>query len=344
MMSRRPRRPSTCLSLGLALSVLLVSGCAPPDDIEVGLNEVHTDVVFGATSSQEDLPVEAPTTQSPIVLSPRPPAPSFIAPPPVVDELPAPPPRPAPPVVLCPSAGLYEVPEPAGAEIKGKPAEGVYPFDQRGSFQIGEQGPFELPAQTERTVRDVVATGDGGYRYQQVAHQFGATTTTRYDFVRAAAPPTDLLTAGNANTEGIYIASVRTARSGGKVEVFEPASPGLRIFPTPASIGVVWDSVAVDPVRGAAMKLTGAIRERFRVDACGQLIEGWRSEVTIDVTSADSDYVVKADYIVIPQLGGLIAADKVDVTGRYQGADVKQTGASSIKSLTPVRPAPVAPA
>jgi hypothetical protein len=316
--------------------VVILGACGRPDGLEVGLNEVHTNVVFGAAS--KDAPPPALESTSTVLVS-RTPAPSFIAPPPVVSVAPAPAPQPPkPPVVACPSADLYQVPSPAGTEIVGQPVSGVYPFSQAGSFQRKGQQPVSLPSETERTIRDLATTSDGGYRYQQVVEQFGAKTTTAYQFVKAAKAPQAISKNGDTRTDGIYLASVMTQEPDGTIERFEPASPGLKIFPTPAELGLLWNSVAVDAVHSAAMKLTGSIRERFRIDACGDLVEGWRSEVVIEVTTPDSKYVVSADYIVIPDLGGLIGADKVELSGSYHGVEVKQSSTSTIKRLSPVRP------
>jgi hypothetical protein len=335
MIRRRSRRAG--LGTMLAALCMLLSACAPRSDMEVGLNEVHTNVVFGAAKADEPttVPQQPPTS----IRESRTPAPSFIAPPPVV----APPPSARqrdPEPVACQSAGLYDVPPPSGTEIVGQPVAGVYPFSQKGSFERPGQRPTSLPAVTERTIRDVTRTSDGGYRYQQVVEQMSAKTTTTYSYVKAAARPGIVSKTGNASVDGIYITNVTTELPDGGLEIFEPTSPGLRLFPTPAELVVLWDSVAVDAAHGATMRLTGAISDRFRVDACGDLVEGWRSQVVIDVTTRESSYKVNADYIVLPDLGGLIGADKVELAGTYHGvAGVKQTSETSIQRLSPVRAA-----
>ena len=337
MTLRRDRRAG--IGAGIAALCVLVSACGPPNDMEVGLNEVHTNVVFGAKK------VEETTTAPPQTTAPnretRTPAPSFIAPPPVVAPVAGPVRQRVAEAVTCPSAGLYDVPPPAGTEIVGQPVGGVYPFSQKGSFQRPGRPPTPLPTTTERTIRGVTPTGDGGYRYQQVVEQLGAKTTTTYQYVKAAPRPSLAAKNGDAGIDGIYITNVITEGPGGTVEVFEPASPGLRLFPTPADLGVLWSSAAVDARHGAAMRLSGSISDRFRVDACGDLVEGWRSQVVIDVKTPDSSYTLKADYILLPDLGGLIGADKVELAGTYHGiADVKQTSETSIQRLSPIRPAP----
>jgi hypothetical protein len=95
------------------------------------------------------------------------------------------------------------------------------------------------------------------------------------------------------------------------------------------------------------MVLTGSVREKTRIDACGELVEGWGTQATITVlksgiqTGRSTKYV--AFYVVVPQLGGLIVADKVEVRSADNYDAVVQEKPTTAPPTQPAAPAPRTP-
>jgi hypothetical protein len=182
----------------------------------------------------------------------------------------------------------------------------------------------------------VTLTTNGGFTYDVVVTQFGSTTTTTYEVVRRA---------GQSDVDGIYITNTVMTSPDGSVQQFQPLAPGLRILPLPAAVGATWSSAAVDPLRGTATTLDGAVKEIGRVDACGKLVQGWFSQVKVTTKLVGTpenqrDLVIDVGYIIATQLGGLVVADNSSLTGTDRGATVTQQTNSVINGLGPVRPVP----
>lgn len=312
----------------VAVVGLLAGGCAPDQSVDAGMNRYSTDLVMG--SPKKPAPALPPAPQTDI----DPGFPSFIVPPPPAVAPGSPPPTTVPPPapVSCPQAGVLDIPEPAPAEIAGKPAEGVYSYRQTGTAKVGESQ-FVLPGQSERVVQNVVDVGDGVFRYDVAITQFDSTTTTTFEVARRV---------GRSEVDGVFIVRIRKERPGMSPKEFLPVAPGLRIFALPAREATTWRSVATDPIRATTMSLEGAITNRERVDACGELIEGWASKVVVTVTrpgtaSNSQESTIEATYVVAPQLGGLIVSDDVVEKGTDNGVDFEQSTKSWINRLTPVR-------
>jgi hypothetical protein len=217
------------------------------------------------------------------------------------------------------------------------PRAGVYPYRQEGSYQV-DGGPKQpLPEGGERVVTNVVRRSDGTYAFDVAATQLGATTTTTYNVLSPS---------GHPDVDGIYITGIVIDRADGNREAFTPigaqgAGYGLRILPLPAATAATWRSVASDPVRGSSMILDGVVKEPGRVDACGTVVEGWSSQVSIESRAFGrvEPARISATYIIAPQLGGLIVGDVVEVVDAQPDHQVAQRSSALINSLVPVRAA-----
>ena len=328
----RRRRPGRLVPGAALVAVALLSAaCAKPDNLEVGLKDYSTDVVYGGPTTTS--PTTAPP---PLPLAEFTPAfPSFIAPPP--------PPSFGPPVATTPIPVFLDDPCPSaepGSQaadppntFSGSPGRGVYPFGLTGEFKVGGAVRGKLPPLAERFVTNVVNRSDGTFSYDLVIEQFGATTTTTYDLVRRS---------GDPSLDGLYITRTVQKRADGRVEEFAPVSPGLRIIPTPIRPGTTFTSAAVDPIRATSMQLDGRVADIRTVDACGILVKGWASVVTVTVrrTGAPADaaeFTIAATYVIAPQLGGLIIADDVTTKGTDRTLAVESTAIASLKSVSPIR-------
>lgn len=332
-MSDRPNRSRRTLpGLALAVAALLTAGCAKPDGLEVGLKDYSTDVVYGGPTTTPAVPSTLPPPLPAADFTPA--FPSFIVPPP---------PPPSAPVNTAPQPVFIDdpcPPAPAGARtadppttFAGSPGKGVYAYGQNGEFKVGGAVRRRLDPLAERTVTNIANRSDGTFSYDVVISQFGATTTTSYDVVRRFNDP---------SLDGLYITRTVQKRADGGTEEFTPVSPGLRILPTPVRKDTTWSSAAVDPARATSMSLEGRVVDIRQVDACGVLVKGWASSVTIAVRRTTTpenaaDYTITATYVVAPQLGGLFVADDVKVSGSDRGQTVESTAVSRLRDLNPIR-------
>lgn len=101
--------------------------------------------------------------------------------------------------------------------------------------------------------------------------------------------------------------SVVRNRSGQQLGVaFRPSSPVL-VLPLPVGVPMTFDSVGVDATTGASLAIRGTVIGTARVDACGDVVDGWRVESVQAFTASDGRrYVSDVDYVVATQLGGIV--------------------------------------
>jgi hypothetical protein len=125
---------------------------------------------------------------------------------------------------------------------------------------------------------------------------------------------------------GLVIKRIETYDSKGSLQsTFAPVT-GLLMLPLPVQEGLTFESAAVDPATGEEAAFNGQILPRQRVDACGDVIEGY--EVKGTQTFSGSASPRTEDIIVATQLGGVLISDHV------QQADA--TGANAIDTLLTV--------
>jgi hypothetical protein len=312
---------TTCLALcGLALAA-----CAPSNNVNIGLKDYATNVVYGDPSSTTTQP---PAPAPVAALSPG--FPSFIvpAPPP-----PLPPGTPEPPARIieyvpeaCPTADAKARHIPVGPKIVGQPGPGTYTYKQEGKTS-GAGAPLVLPPLGQRTIKNLKVVG--GYPSWDVEIvEFGVTTTTSYRLYRPSSRP---------ELDGLYITRIVQAAPGRAVDEFAPLDPGLRIMQEPAAPGSQWTSVATDPTHAVSMILQGTIKEKGGLDVCGLIEEGWPVDVTLtvrrplDPAGGTNTFATTASYLVSTALGGMIIADSVKQT--TVGADNKPTAERSTSSV-----------
>ena len=312
-----------------AAVALTLAACAPPSTRSAGLSKRSTDIVLGGQTK--------PTTPPPVPESnPQPGFPSFLVPGPPPTSFAAVAPsttvttRPRR-VPACPQADVAVIPEPTAVDVTGPPAAGTYPYRQSGTFAVGGAVRGMLPAESDRTVADVVSRSDGTFSYTVAVEQFGTVTTSTYELVRRS---------GQRETDGIYLTRVVARPASGSPEEFTPVPPGLRIFPLPAASATTWSSVATDPVRATSITLDGAIREPGRVDACGTVVEGWLTQATLTVRRAGTpqssqDMTIRSQYVLVPKLGGLVVGIETLQQGTDRGQAIRVETQALINRLTP---------
>ena len=311
-------------SLLLAVSALLAGACAPSNDLNIGLKDYPTDVVYGdsATTVPEQLPAPFPGAS----LTPG--FPGVFAPPPVPQDFSPPPPRPVEFVPdPCPIADSKSRVIAAAPKILGVPEAGAYSYKQQGSSKSGDAAPVVLPTMAERKIKNVkLVEGEPTFDVEIV--EFGITTLTSYRVRRPAC---------RQEAAGLYI--TRILQTGGKgPEEFLPIQPGLRIFPEPAVPGALFVSAATDPIHQIAMRLQGTVKETRKLDVCGVFVEAWVTDVTIGVRrpgTSEDDYMITASFLVATALGGLVIADSVVQTGKDEGVVLSRSTSSQLIDLAP---------
>lgn len=322
-------------TITVAVAVLIVlAGCAPSNEISIGLKDYATNVVYGDPSASSTtlppppVPEAALTPGFPGFIVPAPPPPPVVAASGTTTTLPA-------PVIQilsekCPLADPKKPPVPAPARVEGAPSAGAYTYRQEGASKVGGGKPVVLPEIGVRTIKDVNVSG-GLPSWNVEITEFGITTTTTYGLRR---------TPGSASTDGLYITRVVQSAPGRPPEEFSPVGQGLRIFPEPASPGAQWRSVASDVIHGTSMTLDGTVRDIRKLDVCGVNVLGWAVDVSIGVRrpldpAGTDDLTTTATFLVATAAGGLFLADSVKQTGTDNGVTIDRSTSSTLIDLVP---------
>lgn len=144
-------------------------------------------------------------------------------------------------------------------------------------------------------------------------------------------PPQGELSQGNPVTgntisyrdpeAGVSIGRIEEmTKDGQPVGVFDPPV-GLLILPLGVREGERFQSAAVDPATGQTAQLTGFIKDKTRIDACGTIIEGWQVESTFTFAGVDGTVSRPWNYVVSTNLGGILIAEDtqfVTTEGTFQ--------------------------
>ncbi|MEY2424694.1 MAG: hypothetical protein QOI61_266 [Actinomycetota bacterium] len=272
----------------VALCALGSTACVKQDDPGVGLVKFDSSAVFGITPKEKavvpdfalpeeafDLPVEVPKR----IIDPKLDGP-------------------------CPAAKLTAFPKAsASVLVKDKPVEGVYRW-KKNLLQIKDatktppimiNQPFALQ---NRAIRRVTNEGTHQFSYQMLAPDpfiGGDTVITTFrvntnpellvDRTVAARtigvtniPGTDVRVANPSDAPGIFITGVEVQDgSGARVSSFSPVQPML-VVPLEGGIvrsGQTFQSVGIDATTGTAIRNDGIVGRTSRVDACGEIVEGY---------------------------------------------------------------------
>jgi hypothetical protein len=324
----------------------VAAGCSGGSGGGVGMRSIESDVVFGAAAEVANTDVGGLSESEATAFDELPE--QFFDPPATrTTRLPQ---REAPPE--CPPAALEEFPDAPATlwgpeDRKAPPREGLYRWQRDGIVTSDETAgrPINVRGFERRLIRNVdlisdEETAEGGnevvFTYEVVQPSISGTNIvlTTYQVKSVGSPPTrsvfnptqgqDEFTAGEPE-RGLVIKRIEVQDSdGAQVSVFEPAT-GLLLLPLRVRPGEQWQSVAFDARTGQRMELAGQTLAKERVDACGDIIEGW--EVTSTLTSTTDDGVTSNtyEYIVAPQYGAILVSEHLRPTAAVGENDLRFT-------------------
>lgn len=245
---------------------------------------------------------------------------------------------PKPPKPVCAEARVDEFPDitaPLNIPLDTMPKEGIYRWKKRGSQTTPDGATVPIEGFEERAIRNVTAIAPDPvttastpslpgavpaptnpdrrkFTFEMVQPFRDGLAVTRYAVDTAArsaeqnSPAGDLRVSTGEPERGVVVDSVTytdlsgTALPGGR---FAPVT-GLLLTPLPIRTGETFQSVAVDPTTQQAWRYDAQLVKRDRVDACGEILEGWRTDGTLTVTGVDGGER-EFSVIVSPQFGGL---------------------------------------
>lgn len=240
----------------------------------------------------------------------------------------------------CPPAALNAFPEetaPLNVPKDRYPKEGEYRWKRTGTYEtpnaldpahpvVQNADGFENRILQKLTKEAADPTSADRLRYTfeivqpEVASGLIATTRYRVDTKAQSADVQNSLgperASGGEPERGLSIKSInRTDSAGNRVSGgnFTPAA-GLLIGPLPIRTGEMFTSIAVDPVTNQTLRYEAQLVKRDRVDACGEILDGWRVEGKL-TTSGSRPSEVKYSVIVAPQLGMLPIYEKIEGAG-----------------------------
>jgi len=286
MLKLLPKKTAAAL---VALVALGSSACVKQDDPGVGLVKFDSSAVFGITPDE------------------KPAVPDFQIPEEIFDLPDVTPPKRAIDDLVdgpCPAAKLTAFPKKsATVRVSDLPPEGVYKW-KRNILQV-KNATTTPPSMKNlafalegRAIRRVTPEGDHQFSFEMLAPdpfipgdtvitKFRVNTNDQLIVDRGVAARTigelnitgtDVRVANPADAPGIFILGIEVQDSdGARVSSFSPVQPML-IAPLEGGIlrsGQEFQSVGIDATTGTAIVNQGVTGRTSRIDACGEIVEGY---------------------------------------------------------------------
>lgn len=357
-MKRFPRSRLSAVSLCVAVGVAS-SACVRPDAPTVGMSRVEANLVFGVT----DVPqaVESPVQQAVArIVAPaggvvqeeqRP----FEFKKPAVPDFTGRKAKPACPEAPITAAALV-APQP---RITGDPRPGTSKWRFEGYATLepspGETLRVESAGFTVRSIRNFERTSEDVFSFEEVTERDDEVIITKYEVNNepVTANPSEgvgiVATPGVGEPErGIVLTyeEVLDKKSGQQVAQFAPGGVGLLMLPLPATAGEQFASTAVDPRTGETRSHEATVQERQRIDACGELVDGWgveyktrRSNDTRGVGAIANTFEFAEQRVFATQYGGVPIFESFELTEEQCGPPCPLKYTSKLAQLEPTPPA-----
>lgn len=205
-----------------------------------------------------------------------------------------------PPAPPCPKAPADRFPKkPSQSLIEGRPLPGNYEWRVNGHEKTNLFGNVKLFPTTQQTIENVQTTTAPNFQFtvheRDLHYGSRALTNTTYE----------------ARADGIYLTKI-VSDVAGNSGTFTP-TPAINIFPLPAGIGNKIESTGIDPSTLEALRITGGVPRRQRVDACGEPLDSFLADTTETFVHGDGSSESRSyQFGVATQLGGMMIYEKVD--------------------------------
>jgi hypothetical protein len=283
-----------------------------------------------------------------------------------------------PPKSTCPPAALTAFPaKEAGQTVEGMPAEGQYRWKRSGTQTVATLPNVKLPIAgfEQRLIRNVKKISETEYTFETVQPELGGNVTTISTFkvkigavsktVSPPVEPPDLtrptspvplpftppgspptlpkpqlpgnVSAGDPE-RGISLMKLQRVDAAGNTSELT-FSPAVLYLPLDIVPGEEFNAVGIDTRTGSVLQHQAKVVKRDRVDACGEVVDGWIVESTQTFTGPAQAAAPRAyRYMIAPQLGGFIISEEIHTSTPQGTTDV-------VLSLGQLKPAalPAAP-
>ena len=322
-------------------------------DIVFGVKPPPPDAPPANTTPGYDGFVGDATTYVPVGPSRSAPTPSFPAPRAPRPSTRNPRPTPLNPAKsACPPAALNAFPAAeAGLTVTGMPAEGQYRWKRNGTQTMATLPGVPIPISgfEQRLVREVKKVSDTEYTFQTVQPELGTGVTVLQTFKvktgavsRGVEPPVQTIPLERPSQlpdevpfpsnpsvpsrvvgdpeRGISLMRIERIDAQGNTSALN-FTPAVLYLPLPIVPGESFESVGIDSRTGQVLQHQAQVVRRERVDACGEIVDGWAVEAT-QTFSGQGTAARSYRYIMAPQMGGLTISEQVKVTAPEGTLDV----------------------
>jgi hypothetical protein len=280
----------------------------------------------------------------------------------------------APPKLTCPPAALTAFPaKEAGQTVEGLPTQGQYRWKRSGTQTVANLPNVKLPVSgfEQRLVRNLVQVSETEYTFETVQPELSGNVTTISTFKvklgavsKTVAPPVEppdltrptspvplpITPPGNQPTlpkpplpgsvsvgdpeRGISLVKLQRVDAAGNSSELA-FSPGVLYLPLDIVPGEEFNAVGIDPRTGSVLQHQAKVIKRDRVDACGEVVDGWVVESTQTFTGPGQTAPPRTyRYLIAPQLGGIIISEEIHTSSPQGTTDV-------VLSLGQLKPAPL---
>lgn len=306
---------------GLVAAVATTAACVHQGPPPVGVRALQANLVFSAAPPPPAPPAIAPV--APLTPSTGPTDISVDLGP--INDQPVYKLRPAlPPPAVCPTAAQNAFPaEEATANSRGTPAAGTYRWKRSGTYQLNLAPGATLSTTgfEGRLIRNVQSQAADGsqYTFETVQPDLrGDTVITGWQVKTAAlsATPQELtVQAPNIGDpeRGLALKSQTVVGPDGKTKHQYTFTPAVLFVPLPVQPGESFQGVGVDPSSGETLTVDGAVDRHERIDACGEIVDGWQIN-TNETFSGSESQPATYNYLVATQLGTMIIGEHIDTT------------------------------
>ena len=358
---RKLRSPERVL-ITCALLGLTAAACVKPGPPGVEVAKLSADIVFGVKETPPPAaPANTPTATSPVFEEPAEEFNEKILEIPDFKPLPRPTPTASAAPSDCPPAALTAFPkDTAEVTVKGTPTAGVYRFKRAISVAKPGEPSTRFEGFEQHVVRRVTPTPNKAYEFSYEVVQPDninpgnfVVTTFRVNsnpavvqsvnrpgqtVIVVPVPGVEQYVTDPNDEPGIFVDRIETQDVDGATQsVFDPVRP-IKYMPLEEGLvrpGQSFESIGIDAETGNVIRHQGTVTRKTRVDACGEIVEGWLVEAVQTFSSGFEGAYEKAySYNVATQYGALLISELGTISSG-------ETALSIDVSLAGLTPAPL---